>query len=836
MTGGMDNPVDVVFTPGGERIFTTTFFHHPGGGKRDGLIHAVYGGIYGKEHDPLYEHPWTSPNVMPVLAHMGAAAPAGLTRYESRVFGPEYQDNLFACQFNMHKISRHVLEPDGATFKSRDSDFLVSSNFDFHPTDVLEDADGSLLVVDTGGWYKLCCPTSQLHKPDVLGAIYRIRRRGATPVDDPRGLKLAWSKLPALELVKRLDDPRPVVRKRTIQALAAMGRDALYSLAGVVIFSKSVEAKRNAVWAASQIQGEVPRGVSTAYLDRQKERSRGVVRTAFKDHDESVRQVALHATSLWRDRDAVPDLLGLLQVPSLHNRRAAAEALGRIGDKSVVPALLEVVGQPADRALEHSLTFALIEIADRDGTAAGLKSANPLTRRAALVALDQMGGGLQASMITADLSSADPGLKETAWWIASRHPEWGGELSGILRDRLAAKLTPAERGELVRQLARFARVASVQEWLAERLRDTAAPREARRNVLQAMAQAGLRQTPAVWVADLTQLLTSGNDELTADAVATVRAWPAPKQPPDKLVAVLLQLGKNAAVPAAVRLNALAAVPGGLTAVEPDLFAFLCAHLGAEEPVAVRAVAVDVLSRSKLNGEQLMALTDSLKSVGPLEVDRLLDPFAQATDEQLGHNLIAALQASPARSVLRVEMLKPRLAKFGPTVQKEAEVLYAALDADAAKQRARLEELLAGLKNGDIRRGQAVFKSEKAACAACHAIGYLGGTVGPDLTRIGGIRTERDLLESIAFPSASFVRSYEPVQVTTKDGKVHNGVIRKDAPDELVLATGVNQEVRLARSDVEEIQPSKVSVMPSGLDQQLSPQELADLVAFLKACK
>ena len=56
---------------------------------------------------------------------------------------------------------------------------MTSPDLDFHPTDVLEDADGSLLVVDTGGWYKLCCPTSQLHKPDVLGGVYRVRRQGA---------------------------------------------------------------------------------------------------------------------------------------------------------------------------------------------------------------------------------------------------------------------------------------------------------------------------------------------------------------------------------------------------------------------------------------------------------------------------------------------------------------------------------------------------------------------------------------------------------------------------------------------------------------------------------
>ena len=89
---------------------------------------------------------------------------------------------------------------------------------------------------------------------------------------------------------------------------------------------------------------------------------------------------------------------------------------------------------------------------------------------------------------------------------------------------------------------------------------------------------------------------------------------------------------------------------------------------------------------------------------------------------------------------------------------------------------------------------------------------------------------------IVFPSSSFVRGYEPVLVSTKSGKLYNGVIRKDAADELVLATGVNQEVRIPRDDVDEVQPSKVSVMPAGLDQQLTPQQLADLVAFLKACQ
>ncbi len=195
MTGGMDNPVDVAFTPSGERILSATFLEHPQAGRRDALIHAVYGGVYGKPHNVLDGHTRTG-DLMPVMCQLGPAVPAGLTRYASQVFGADYRDSFFAAMFNLRKVTRHELEPDGATFKTRDSDFLVSDNRDFHPTDVIEDADGSLLVVDTGPWYKLCCPTSQLAKPEVLGAVYRVRRKGSAAIADPRGRKLAWGTMP----------------------------------------------------------------------------------------------------------------------------------------------------------------------------------------------------------------------------------------------------------------------------------------------------------------------------------------------------------------------------------------------------------------------------------------------------------------------------------------------------------------------------------------------------------------------------------------------------------------------------------------------------------------
>jgi putative membrane-bound dehydrogenase-like protein len=341
MTGGMDNPVDVVFTPGGERIFTTTFFVHPGGGQRDGLIHAIYGGVYGKVHDPLLEpaHRWTGPEVMPVLLHKGPAAPCGLTRYESDNFGTAYQDNLFACYFNLHKVSRHILTPEGATFTAQDEDFVSSSDLDFHPTDVLEDADGSLLVVDTGGWYKLCCPTSQLHKPDVLGAIYRVRRQGAVNVEDPRGKKLRGNGpvLTVADFTALLKDPRPAMQRWAIESLAGKANEELRDSGGrqrLVLtalgkeagVSRSPLARRNTVWTLARID----------HPD-----ARAQVQDLLEDSDETVRQAAIHVAGLSRDRGAAPRLITLLKAPSAPNRRAAAEALGRIGDKVAVPALLE---------------------------------------------------------------------------------------------------------------------------------------------------------------------------------------------------------------------------------------------------------------------------------------------------------------------------------------------------------------------------------------------------------------------------------------------------------------------------------------------------------------
>lgn len=821
LNGGMDNPVDVAFTPGGERILTATFLEHPQLGRRDALIHAIYGGLYGKQHDVIESHKKTG-DLMPELTHYGPAAPCGLTRYASGVFGDEYRDNFFACLFNMRKVTRHALEPSGATFRSRDSDFLVSSSPDFHPTDVLEDADGSLLVIDTGGWYKLCCPTSQLAKPDVPGAIYRIRRKGAARIEDPRGLRLGWTSLQAAGLANLLADDRPAVRARAVEQLSKRGSESIPVLSRVLETSEAALARLNSVWSLTRI--EAPE-------------ARAAVRAALADRDDSVRLAALHSAAVWRDSGALEGLLRTLRNDSAPHRRAAAEALGRIGDAAAVPALLEVAGSQHDRALEHSLTYALIEIADPVTTSAGLRSASPYTRRAALVALDQMDGSpLLAETVIPLLESKDLLVQRTAWWVASRHPDWGEALGGFFRPRLGdASLSPEARTQLEDQLAPFGSNPAIQALLVATI-DRGATKEARASALRVMARAQLKEMPSTWPAALARTLAGTDPALRRSAVAVARALPVPEAQSAALREGLLRYGHDQSAEIEERVNALAAVPGGLSSVDSDTFALLQSAVQGDRPVAVRSAAAGVIEKSKLSREQLLSLAGTLRTAGPLELPRLLAPFAASSDESLGLSLLTSLRESKALSSLRADILLPSIAAYPETVRRRAAELLKSLNIDPAGQKARLDQMLPTLQGGDVRRGQAVFNGTKAACSTCHTIGYLGGKLGPDLTKIGQIRNEYDLLEAVVYPSASFVRSYEPMVVVTRSGERFGGVLKKDADDEVVLATGATDEEHIARAEVAEMRPGTVSVMPSGLDEQLSSQELADLLAFLKAAR
>ena len=120
------------------------------------------------------------------------------------------------------------------------------------------------------------------------------------------------------------------------------------------------------------------------------------------------------------------------------------------------------------------------------------------------------------------------------------------------------------------------------------------------------------------------------------------------------------------------------------------------------------------------------------------------------------------------------------------MERQSAPLFARIQQENSEKYGKLEAILPLVAQGDVRRGLKVFRSTQAACINCHALGYLGGHIGPDLSKIGKIRSDRDLLESILFPSASFVRSFEPMIIVTTEGKLFSGIVTNETRDEITL--------------------------------------------------
>jgi putative heme-binding domain-containing protein len=196
--------------------------------------------------------------------------------------------------------------------------------------------------------------------------------------------------------------------------------------------------------------------------------------------------------------------------------------------------------------------------------------------------------------------------------------------------------------------------------------------------------------------------------------------------------------------------------------------------------------------------------------------------------------VKSLDSCKSLTSLSAGGLSAALAKFPPDVQQSAAGLLAKINPDAGAQKAHLAELAPLLTGGNPNRGQSVFFGKTAACATCHAALGNGAHVGPDLSKIASIRSGRDLLESLVYPSASFARGYEPFIVQTKTGQTYAGVLAGDSPETITLRTPA--EVRIPRSSVKLMRQDRVSIMPQGLDAQLKPDELKDLLAFLQSLK
>jgi putative heme-binding domain-containing protein len=821
--GGFVNLVEVVFLPGGGILGSVNWFQRPAGGLRDALVHLTPGGLYplhGGKGTPLPDGgEW-----LPAVSVLPAVAVSGLVQYRGRAFPQSHHGNLFSAQHNSRKIGRHVLESQGSTWRSLDLDFVTSDDPDFHPSDVVEAADGSLLVIDTGGWYVQHCPTGRIRASYASGGIYRVRHREAPRLDDPWGLALDWERAAAGDLVRRLEDPRPAVRDRAQGALAAGGEAAAGALEEALRSSGAArpEASRwlePAAWALGAIPGET---------------AAAALRRMLGAKQVEPAAAAARALGLREDAGAEPLLAALLGAGAPQLQLAASEALASCGSAASLPAVVKALAARPDRFLEHALLRVLDRVAQPEDLERLLAHPHPRVEKGALI-LAARRGAIGAPALVERVASADRELRGTALRLLEGHPEGTAAAAGLLRRWLEeAPRGAAEEAALCDLLVALSPAAEIAELGALVLSGRAPTGGAARRdlLLRSLARVTAPALPRAWVDELAKVLDDPAAELRALALRAAASLPETAAL-RRLESPLERLAASAAEGSELRLGALRLLARLRPALSPEAFDLLLSHAASDAPPLERLASAEALARAPLDGGRLLRILGAL-SADPLVTPGLFLPalgraFSGGDAGALLDRLEIEMEAGWEPAAREWEDLVSRLpAGERARGERRLEKLRAAEEARSG----RLAELEALLEGGDPLRGRAAFFRREVACGACHRVGDEGGEVGPDLTRIGAVRSGRDILEAIIFPSASFAQGYEPYLVVAADGRTASGMLLEAGAELVAIRDAGGAELRFRRDAVQELRRQRMSLMPEGLERALPAEELRDLLAFL----
>ncbi len=277
-------------------------------------------------------------------------------------------------------------------------------------------------------------------------------------------------------------------------------------------------------------------------------------------------------------------------------------------------------------------------------------------------------------------------------------------------------------------------------------------------------------------------------------------------------------------PIAARVDAIRLF--GLGPVDPILD-FLPAFLEATEPTSVQLAALQTLNEIA-DPKVPVVILDHWKSLTPpIRREAIEAIFSRA------ERLETLLDAIEAKVVVPSELdpgrQKQLLNAKNEVVRKRAKNIFVeSVRADLGEVITRYRKALA--REGDREKGKALFVK---TCATCHRAENQGIDVGPNLATVSG-RTPEDLLIHILDPNREVNPIYVNYTLETSDGRILTGMIAEESANVVTLkrAEGASDTVHRAR--IESIASTGQSLMPEGLEKSLDPQNIADVIAYLRS--
>lgn len=251
-----------------------------------------------------------------------------------------------------------------------------------------------------------------------------------------------------------------------------------------------------------------------------------------------------------------------------------------------------------------------------------------------------------------------------------------------------------------------------------------------------------------------------------------------------------------------------------------------------------------------NASQAISLTRLAGNTEANQIGALLQPLVQNAhfDPPLRQEAVRSLArvesgaASLIASAIQgrlVEDLKPLAAAELSKIRwldlrAEAAKVLPPVPAETEKKLPPVAELLA--RKGDPVRGAKIYRRDEVGCIKCHQVGQEGVDFGPGLTEIGDKLGKDALYEAILNPSAGVSFGFEAWALELKNGDEPFGLLASETADEISIKAQTGIVTRYPKSEVIRKEQQKLSIMPAGLEQAMTVEELVDLVEYLTTLK
>lgn len=399
----------------------------------------------------------------------------------------------------------------------------------------------------------------------------------------------------------------------------------------------------------------------------------------------------------------------------------------------------------------------------------------------------------------------------------------------LARQALSGSLAPEDRGRLLAVLAKLGGAGEVRTAFAEALKAGDTP--LLRSVVESAETRRLAPAPPV-EAELKELIADPDPDRRLAALRLAGAWRVAS-----LAGAVETVGRDAKAPLEARtaaVKALSQIRG--KAAGETLRAFTS---DATTPEPLRRTALEALAMVDLPAAAT-TLAEGLRDPAGASAATALLPALLSQGGGPGA-LAAVLEAGPDPDAAMAQEILTAMNRLGradarltPLLNRLTGRSSTALAYDAGRVAAIVTAVRTG--QGDVKKGAEVFRLAHLACLACHRIGDEGGVIGPSLNGVGAGMPLDQIVESILWPERQIKEGFQAVSFTTTAGATITGYVEREGEDIVWYRnTTTPWIVPLAKKDIAS-REAIPSLMPAGLTQTITEEQLRDLVAYLASLK